>query len=424
MVATHDSVMEELSQGALLHRIPGGQVAWRRDTDDLLWNYGVRDARDGKPVDSTTPFPVGSLTKPWVAAMATILATDEGIDLDETLDEFFPGTAFSLRHLLSHRAGFPTHLEGPGTTPSEWARFAVRPGVLAEPGRWSAYSSAGIVAAAALIEQLSGMSWFSATREFLAEPLGINIHLARDMKEGVSGHLARNDGGWATIEPITHPLVEDAAGGLALSASGMAAFIAAGLTGTGPFALPDEQRWALVNSHVPVESSVLDPGRRWSAWSLQVVGEQQGGQLILDCFLDGIVANLRCVPHTGEVLTMLTNGDRGDRLWSESKDLLGGEEADRLTGVTEESELPNIDAPASALGSYVDGSELVEIVSDGPNSYVRVEGFTLARMDWHEGGQFTLVHPSRGSLGRGSYHRTDDGEEILFLAGRIARRSE
>ncbi|MEX3510879.1 serine hydrolase domain-containing protein [Kocuria carniphila] len=424
MTSTDESMLDDLDKQAAHHRIPGGQVGWLRNGQKLQWSYGIRDVDSGDSVGSTTPFPIGSLSKPWVAAMAMILANDEGLHPDDPLDEFFPGTAFSLRQLLSHNAGFPTHLQGPGSTPSEWARFAVRPEVLAKPGRWSAYSSAGIVTAAALVEHLSGMSWFEATREFLAEPLGINLGLARDRSDSARGHLARSDGGWACVEPVTHPAVEDAAGGLALSAAGMIAFIEAGLAGAGPFSLPDEQREALVTDQVCTVEQPEDVGRRWSAWSLQVVGEPDSGQLILDCFLDGIVANLRCVPHTGEVLTMFTNGDQGDKLWRDTHDLLGGKEADQATGVVGEPALPIVAVPEEALGVFADGTDVVEVARDGGETHLQLDGFTLARMDWHENGRFTLMHPSRGSLGRGGYLRMSDGEEVLFLAGRVARRGK
>lgn len=424
MTPADEKLLEDLNERAAHHRIPGGQLGWLRGGQKMQWSYGIRDADRNESVDPTTTFPLGSLSKPWVAAMAMILATDEGLHLDDPLEEFFPGTVFSLRQLLSHNAGFPTHLEGPGSTPTEWARFAVRPENLAEPGRWSAYSSAGIVTAAALVEHLSGMPWFDATREFLAEPLGIDLGLARDRSDSARGHLARSDGGWACVEPITHPSVEDAAGGLALSAEGMIAFIEAGLGGVGPFSLPDEQREALITDQVRTMEQPEDVGRRWSAWSLQVVGKPDAGQLILDCFLDGIVANLRCVPHTGDVLTMLTNGDRGDRLWRDTHDLLGGTEADQAAGVVEEPALPIVEAPEEALGVFADGADAVEVARDGNETHLQLDGFTLARMDWHERGRFTLMHPSRGSLGRGGYVRMSDGEEVLFLAGRVARRGK
>ncbi len=422
MTVLDDSVKTALAKCGPGLLIPGAQVSWLRAGEHLQWSYGTRDVQTGAAVDDATPFPIGSLTKPWVAAMAMILATDEGINLDDSLVEFFPGTAFSLRQLLSHTAGFPTRLEGPDGTPSEWAQVAVRPDALGRPGRWSSYSSAGIVTAAALVEQLSGLPWFESIRRFLAEPLGIDIYLARAKKHGAGGHHPRLGGGWTPVDAVVHPNVEDAAGGLAVSASGLIAFMEAGMSGTFPFDLPEEHRRALVTDQVSMQGLECSEANRWSAWSLQVRGDRNGGQLVLDCFLDGVVANLRCIPQTGEALTMLTNGDRGDRLWREMREVFDSAEVDEFTGVVVAPSLACIDPPRDALGEYFDGPDAMHIDLVEGVTVLRVNGFILARLDWHQGARFSLVHESRGVLGQGSFVRLADGEELLHLAGRVARR--
>lgn len=421
MVLLDDAVRSILSERSAHLHAPGGQIAHLVRGAQREWSYGRRDVNAVGLVDAETKFPIGSLTKPWIAALAMILAADEDIGLDHALREFFPGTSFSLRQLLSHTAGFPTRLIGPDTSPSDWARIAVRADALAAPGRWSSYSSAGIVAAAALIEQLAGIPWFEAARRFLADPLGVDIDLARSVSHGAVGHLARTDGTWAAVDAIAHPRVEDAAGGLAVSASGLCTFISAVINGTFPFNLPEEYRGALLTDQVRAQGLTRDIGR-WSSLSLQVRGERNGGQLVLDCFLDGVVANMRCVPATGEVLILLTNGDRGHLLWRDLRDVLGGVEADKFTGVPIDSGAPHADAPAHVLGRYFDGPDTVDIDVVGEDTVLRVNGYALARLIWHDDAQFTLKHVTRGVLGRGSYVCLGEGEEVLHLVGRVARR--
>jgi CubicO group peptidase (beta-lactamase class C family) len=98
-------------------------------------------------------FPVASVTK-VLSALAVLVAVEEGtVALDEPAGP--PGA--TLRHLLAHASGLPLT----GAVP------------IAAPGRRRIYSNTGIEAAAALVEQRSGLDFPTYLAEAVAEPLGL-----------------------------------------------------------------------------------------------------------------------------------------------------------------------------------------------------------------------------------------------------------
>jgi CubicO group peptidase (beta-lactamase class C family) len=98
-------------------------------------------------------FPLASVTK-VLTAMAVLVAVEEGtVDLDEAAGP--PGA--TLRHLLSHAAGYP--LTGDRA--------------LAPPGHRRIYSNTGIEQAAALVEERSGIPFADYLAEAVTEPLGM-----------------------------------------------------------------------------------------------------------------------------------------------------------------------------------------------------------------------------------------------------------
>ena len=77
----------------------------------LSRTYGVRDTGTGQPVTPRTVFGTGSLTKSVTALGIAIAAAEGRLSVDRPvrrLLDYFPGDV-TLRHLLSHTAGWPRH---------------------------------------------------------------------------------------------------------------------------------------------------------------------------------------------------------------------------------------------------------------------------------------------------------------------------
>ena len=145
--------------------------------------YGA--ARLDPPVTSTVTsrYPIDSLSKEFTAAAILILAEQGKLSLDDSLGKWFPGlaapAAVTLRQLLAHTSGIRDFWPQDFVTPEmtqpttaaaildEWVR---RP-LDFEPGTEWQYSNTGYVAAAVVVEKVSGLPLFEFLRRHVFEPL-------------------------------------------------------------------------------------------------------------------------------------------------------------------------------------------------------------------------------------------------------------
>jgi CubicO group peptidase (beta-lactamase class C family) len=185
------------------------------DDKAVLWRevYGTTSRAKDKPVTPRTLFSIQSMSKSF-AALGVLMAVQDGLlDLDAPITDYLPDFSvrsryeerperkMTLRHLLSHRAGF-THEAPVGgnydsrpTTFSEhvlsisdtWLRYPV--------GYRYSYSNMGIDLAGYILERKSGMPFAAYIREKVLIPLGMNdstLDTATILKaeDRALGHLA------------------------------------------------------------------------------------------------------------------------------------------------------------------------------------------------------------------------------------------
>ncbi len=136
----------------------------------------------GAPIDGDTLFDLGSNSKGYTAA-AVLLLVDRGeLSLDASLHELLPEVpadkrSITVRQLLTHSAGldhsgaFRSDFEEVGRDEAE-RRLLARP-LLFAPGKASAYSDAGYLLLAAIVERRSGTPFTEFMHEQLLEPLGL-----------------------------------------------------------------------------------------------------------------------------------------------------------------------------------------------------------------------------------------------------------
>ncbi len=95
--------------GASLALIKGGELIYHQV-------YGVKNKHSQEPVDQTTLFEAGSITKPVFAFVVMRLVEQGAINLDKPLYQYLEFKAIShddrhklitARHVLSHQTGFP-----------------------------------------------------------------------------------------------------------------------------------------------------------------------------------------------------------------------------------------------------------------------------------------------------------------------------
>ena len=150
--------------------------------------YGMADRESRRPNNIETRFNLGSINKVFTATLIRQLAAEGRLSLDDTLGRLLPdypdrdvAARVTVRQLLEHRSGVSGNIFGapPGGTRGDVRRTAdflalIRGAPLQfEPGTRQQYSNAGYVVLGAVIERLTGMSYYDAVRERIFVPAGM-----------------------------------------------------------------------------------------------------------------------------------------------------------------------------------------------------------------------------------------------------------
>jgi CubicO group peptidase (beta-lactamase class C family) len=181
-----DSVAAEVMAA---DRIPGAALVIVRDGEVVLSKgYGLADIAGTQPVTvDGTIFRIGSVTKVLTALALAGLIDQGSLELDAPLSEYLTGDflagpngePITVRHLLSHSAGFDQvgmrrQVDDPARRPSiaEFVSREVRP--VRAPGQVGVYDTYGITLAGHLVERLSGLSYADYMRRHVFQPLGMS----------------------------------------------------------------------------------------------------------------------------------------------------------------------------------------------------------------------------------------------------------
>lgn len=227
--------------GATVAVVSDGEVVTER-------GWGWSDLGDGRserrPVDpERTLFRIGSVSKVVTATVVMSLVEEGVLDLDEPVQDSIDVTLprsfdrpVTLRHLLTHTAGFEDELTGviagPGEGPTS-LRDAVAvdpPEQIFEPGTTPAYSNWSNGVAAYVAEQVTGRPWAELVQERVFDPAGmtsatLDQPLTADDDPEVSGGWDAAGGAAVPFE-IVSPAP---AGAVSATASDMSAFMLAQL---------------------------------------------------------------------------------------------------------------------------------------------------------------------------------------------------
>lgn len=183
-----DSLMRAFAERS---HVPG--IAYGIVIDGKLAHVGTagyRELSSRSPVDTGTVFRIASMTKSFTA-MAILQLRDEGkLSLDDPAERYVPELAklrypttdspkITIRHLLSHSAGFPE--DNPwgdrqlAATNDEMARM-LRGGVpfSTAPGTNYEYSNYGFAILGRIVAKVSGMPYPRYITERVLKPLGMS----------------------------------------------------------------------------------------------------------------------------------------------------------------------------------------------------------------------------------------------------------
>lgn len=167
--------------------IPGAAFVFVQDGRVVVTrSYGMADIEHHRPVDASTIWRIGSISKVFTATAVMQLVDGGQVELDAPVDRYVHRVAIpstypepvTVRHLLTHTAGFDEIRPGTqaasadGVLPlADFLRdklVRIRP-----PGRVIAYSTYGITLAGEMVEEVSGVPIETYMRENIWQPLGM-----------------------------------------------------------------------------------------------------------------------------------------------------------------------------------------------------------------------------------------------------------
>jgi len=183
-----DSVMRAFMQRS---RVPG--IAYGIIVDGKLWHvaaHGLREVPTGARVDTSSVFRIASMTKSFTA-LAILQLRDAGrLSLDDPAEKYVPqlkglryptsdAPRITVRHLLTHSAGFPEdnpwgdqQLAASDEDLSRMIRegipFSNAPGIAYE------YSNFGFAILGRIVVNVSGMPYARYVRDRVLRPLGMS----------------------------------------------------------------------------------------------------------------------------------------------------------------------------------------------------------------------------------------------------------
>ena len=221
--------------GAVVSVVKDGQVVTTR-------GYGWADtgASGGKPVavdPQTSLFRVASISKIPTSIAAMQLVEQGKVDLDADISAYLDfeierrfDEPLTLRHLLTHSAGFEEHGSLTPTTDLEAYVKNDPPAQVFAPGTTPGYSNYGMALAGYIVQRVSGQPFETYVREHVLEPAGMTTSTyEQPLPAGLAGSLG--PGHTFAGEEVSFELMGDfPAGSLTVSAPDFAAFMNAQLS--------------------------------------------------------------------------------------------------------------------------------------------------------------------------------------------------
>jgi D-alanyl-D-alanine carboxypeptidase len=193
-----------------------GQLLVAGDGKILLdKSWGLADRETGKPVSHDTQFRIGSMNKMFTTVAIFQLIEAGKLSLSDPLIKFLPAypnqelaAKVTIRHLLTHTGGtgdifgngFDTYRLQLRDHEAYIRQFGARH-LLAEPGAGFQYSNYGFVLLGAVIEKVSGLSYYTYVEQRIYQPAGM-LHTGSlpeevDVPGRAKGYM-RRDGAWVS----------------------------------------------------------------------------------------------------------------------------------------------------------------------------------------------------------------------------------
>ena len=313
--------------------VPGIAVGVLHDGEIITTSTGFANLATRAPMTDDTISQIGSISKVFTATLAMILVDDGLLDLDTPVVEYVPDLALAdqvareritLRHLLSHTAGFEgdrfiDYGRGDDALANAIADFGTLRQWTAPGDLWS-YCNAGYYLASRVIEVVAGEPFETVFRKRLIEPLGLEtaFFFAEDVitrPHAVGHQLPERNDGHQVAHGYSLPRHVNGTGGVVCSTRELLRFAQIHLAGgeiDGSRILSAEGAAAMQTPATEAGDFHRNYGLGWCVHEFPEFRTISHGGAT-----NGFRASLTAVPGSDFAIAIVTNGDAGSRAIAE-----------------------------------------------------------------------------------------------------------
>jgi CubicO group peptidase (beta-lactamase class C family) len=287
----------------------------RGDSVAFAYAAGWADREARRRADTTTRYPIASVTKPLTATAPMRLVDRGGIRLEAPLDRYLVGARIAGRaapaegvtvgRVLSHMAGLPEHMHffvadaGP---PPPMAETIRRYGFTAfEPGTTYQYSNLGYGMLGDIVARSTRTSYRTAMQRLVFAPLGMSAEVATAGVRPPRAAVGYDTAGHALP---AYGFDHDGASAVHATATDLRRFAGMHLRGgrAGPLLLSDSLTRRMQQRQTPADADGYGMG-----WEL---GDADGHRYVGHSGgMPGVRARLWMLPDDDAVVVLLVNGD-------------------------------------------------------------------------------------------------------------------
>lgn len=310
-------------------QVPGVSLGVWHEGQAWTASFGVTNVDHPLPVDETTLFHAGSISKTFVATAIMRLVEQGKLDLRERVRAYLPGFRLqdenaaenaTLLHCLNHTGGwvgdyFRDTGKGDDAVERIVAKMAKSPQLTPLGSTWS-YNNAGFYVAGRVMEVVTGQPFETIIRDLVFRPLGLDhTYFHNDdliTYRVAAGHIVTEEGpkvarSWAMFRSAAP------AGGVVSCVTGLLRYarfhLGGGCADDGTRVL---EAASLAAMQTPTTPAGCFADATAIAWQLRDVAGvrtvQHGGST------NGQQASLILVPERDFAIAVLTNADRGRQL--------------------------------------------------------------------------------------------------------------
>lgn len=325
----YESLATAVQGEASRWNVPGVTVGVLHQGEIQTTSAGFANLVTRQSMTDDTISQIGSISKVFTATLAMMLVEEGLLDLDEPVASYVPGLPLAdnraqgtvtLRHLLSHTAGFDgDRFIDYGRGDDALANAIDAFGSLRQwtaPGDLWSYCNAGYYLVSRVIEIVAGSPFEKVFRERLVEPLGLEtaFFFAEDVitrPHAVGHYLKRREEGHIPAHGYSFPRHVNGTGGVVTSTRELLRFAQLHMNDgeiDGARLLPVAAARAMREPVIEAGDFHRCYGLGWCAHDFpefRTIGH--GGAT------RGFQANLTVIPDREFAIAILTNGEAGSR---------------------------------------------------------------------------------------------------------------